>query len=67
VLIALKSGNINLVKSLGPALVYTGIALHPWKVIISLETNITERREFEPVQVGLINLYPTNVEYWARS
>jgi hypothetical protein len=53
VLIALKSGNINLLEPSGPALVYTGIALPLWMAIIPLEANATDRRKFEPVQVSL--------------
>ena len=53
---AMKSGNLSLLKPSGPFQTCTGIALPPWKVITSLEANATERKEFEPIQVGLIKI-----------
>jgi len=55
-LIALKYGSLKLLEPSGPAQACTGIALPPWKVITPLEANANERREFEPVQVGLIKI-----------
>jgi len=51
-----KFGNLNRLETSGPAQACNGTVLPPWKVIITLEANGIERKEFVPVQVGLVKI-----------